>query len=137
MHLIEQPIPINKRLILDKWGVGFSSLCLLHCVITVALVAFFSAYSVTWFFSYPIAHILVLVPVVSLVLLQLPQMRKARMHSHALRFAIMGLVLLAAAFVLPHELEPILTIVGSACIARAHYLNLSQTQACEAQSARS
>lgn len=107
----------------DRLGLALSSLCVLHCLLSIALVSILGLGS-----QFLLAHEiheygLVLAVIVAAVAIGWG----AFMHRRAgpLIVALMGLGFMGGALAMPHDYrELLLTIIGVSLVAMAHILNL-------------
>lgn len=113
----------KNRVRLDRFAIGLSSLCAVHCVATVVLLGALS--SLGPFFAAPIVHEvgLALAIVVGAVALG------AGVRRHRALFPLVigciGLAIMGLALWAPHGIgESVLTVVGVSLVAIAHLLNI-------------
>jgi hypothetical protein len=108
---------------LDQVGIGLAGLCALHCVATLALVSTLGVGG-HFLLEEGIHRIgLLLALIVAAVAIGWGLMRHGRMLPFAV--ALAGLVLMAAALVVPHGADEfLLTLLGVALVSVGHVLNL-------------
>jgi MerC mercury resistance protein len=108
---------------LDQVGIGLAGLCALHCVATLALVSTLGVGG-HFLLEEDIHRIgLLLALIVAAVAIGWGLMRHGRMLPFAV--AVAGLVLMAAALVVPHGADEfLLTLIGVALVSVGHVLNL-------------
>ena len=115
--------PASLRRRLDHLGIGLAGLCALHCLLTLVVI---SALGLGGHFLLDenIHRIgLVLALAVATPAIGWGTLRHRRMLPFGL--ALAGLVLMAAALLLPHGTgEFLLTLAGVALVSAAHWLNL-------------
>lgn len=108
---------------LDKVAIGLSGLCVIHCVLSVALVAVLSG-SATYLTD-PIVH---RVGMVGAVLLAAVALRQGYVAHGARRPALLGLAgltLMAFGLFVPHGwMEVATTVTGVSILALAHLMNV-------------
>ena len=111
-----------SRFTLDRMAVGLSGLCVLHCVLSVLLVAALSLSSS--FLADPRIHEYGLIGAVMLAAIALGQ---GYARHRAVRPALVGLgglALMTAGLFAPHGwLEVVITIAGVSVLALAHLMN--------------
>lgn len=107
---------------LDRMAIGLSAMCIVHCVLSVVLVALLSSAT---FLTDPIVH---RVGLVGAVLLAAVALRQGYISHRARRPAIVGLVglaLMTFALFLPHGwAEAAATVSGVSILALAHLMNV-------------
>ena len=107
---------------LDRMAVGLSGLCILHCVLSVVLVAALSG--VGTLFTDPLFHRLGLMGAVVLAALALGQGYARHRARGPLVIGLAGLSLMSAGLVAPHGwVEVALTVGGVTVLAVAHLMN--------------
>ena len=112
-----------KRAMLDRVGLTISSLCLVHCILSIVLVTGLGFAS--QFLLAPEIHeygliIAVLVAAIAIGWGALNHRRPA-----PIIVALIGLSFMAGALTMPHDYrEMLMTIVGVGCVAFAHILNM-------------
>lgn len=108
---------------LDRFAIGLSALCAVHCVATVVLLGALS--SLSYVFTAPIIHELGLVLAILLGGVALGAgLRRHRFIWPSL-IGFSGLGLMAAALTMDHGAgEAVVTIAGVAMVALAHVLNM-------------
>lgn len=108
---------------LDQIGIALAGLCALHCMLTLVVISSLGLGG-HFLFDENIHRIgLLLALVVAAVAIGWGMLR----HRRALPFAIavLGLVLMGAALVVPHGRDEfLLTLLGVAVVSVAHFLNL-------------
>ena len=112
-------VRINR---LDRFAIGLSGLCLVHCLASAVLVAMLA--SVGGLLVDPIVHEIGLVLAIGLGIVALG--RGVVEHGYMMPSAVggLGLGLMAGALTLPHSgLEVVYTLVGVAILALGHDLN--------------
>ena len=112
-------VHINR---LDRFAIGLSGLCLVHCLASAVLVAMLA--SVGGLLVDPIVHEIGLVLAIGLGIVALG--RGVVEHGYMMPSAVggLGLGLMAGALTLPHSgLEVVYTLVGVAILALGHDLN--------------
>ena len=111
---------------LDRFAIGLSGLCLVHCFATAVLVAL--AASAGGLLVSPVIHEIGLVIAIPLGALALG--RGIWTHGYMMPSAIgaLGLGMMAGALTLPHgDMEVLYTLVGVAILALGHDLNRRAT----------
>ena len=114
---------ISIRQLLDRAGMWLSGLCLLHCVLTIALVSMLGAGS--HFLLAPEFHRIGLA--VALVIAAVAIGWGALRHRRAVPFvtAMVGLTFMGGALAMPHGFyEVVFTMIGVALVATGHFLNM-------------
>jgi hypothetical protein len=103
----------------DNLAVVCSGLCLVHCVLVPVMLLFgtVTILSTEWI------HIVILFLVIALAVLSLPTSYHKHGCWHPLAFALTGLLVLSASFLIPESLEWLLTVPGSMLMIWAHLLN--------------
>lgn len=103
----------------DNLAVVCSGLCLVHCVLVPVLMMLgtVTILSSEWI------HFVILFVVIALAVLSLPASYHKHGSWHPMAFALMGLVVLSASFLIPESLEWLLTVPGSMLMIWAHLLN--------------
>lgn len=116
----------------DYLGMGLSVLCLIHCLAIPVLIGFLPVLAAS-VFDHENFHLLMIafvLPVAGLALL--PGYFRTRRQA-ALRYGIIGLVLLGSGAMLGHAIgalaETVLSVIGASCLFRAHWIN--HVRACE------
>lgn len=107
---------------LDRWAIGLSGLCLVHCMSTAILVAL--ATSVGGLLLHPAIHEIGLMIATGFAALALG--RGVMMHGFMLPAAIggLGIGVMAGAVSIPHGSDEVMyTIVGVMLVALGHDLN--------------
>lgn len=106
---------------LDRLAIGLSGMCVVHCVLSVVLVAVLSG---TTFLTDPIVH---RVGLVGAVLLAAVALRQGYVSHGARRptvIGLAGLTLMTSALFLPHGwIEVVATVTGVSILAVAHLMN--------------
>jgi len=113
----------KNRVRLDRFAIGLSALCAVHCVATVVLLGALS--SLGHFFTAPIIHeggLALAIVIGGLALV-------AGLRRHRMIFPLVtgcaGLALMGAALMVPHGVaESVLTVIGVSLVAIAHMLNM-------------
>lgn len=107
---------------LDRLAIGLSAMCILHCLLSVALVALLSGAT---FLTDPVVH---RAGLVGAVLLAAVALRQGYLVHRARGPAIIGLVglsLMTGALFMPHGwVEAAATITGVSILALAHLMNV-------------
>jgi len=107
---------------LDRIAVGLSALCVLHCVLSVALVAMLSGVSTA--FTDPVIHRLGLAGAVVLAAAALGLGYRHHRAVRPLVFGMGGIAIMALGLVAPHGwAEVALTVAGVSLLAVAHLMN--------------
>lgn len=116
-------ISISIRQRLDRAGIWLSSLCLLHCVLTIVLVSMLGAGS--HFLLAPEIHRFGIA--VALIIAAVAIGWGALRHRRAAPFvtAMVGLTFMGGALAMPHGFyEVVFTMIGVALVATGHFLNM-------------
>lgn len=116
-------LPVKPGNPLDRFAIGLSALCAIHCVATVLLLGALSSFG--YLFASPIIHEagLALAIVIGAVALGAGLRRHRFVWPSVLGFA--GLGLMAVALTLDHGAgEAVVTIAGVGLVAFAHLLNM-------------
>lgn len=119
--MVQQMISIRRRL--DRAGIWLSSLCLLHCVLTITLVSLLGLSS--HFLLAPEIHRfgLALALVIAAVAIGWGALRHRRRWPFVTAMA--GLTFMGGALAVPHGVyEVALTMIGVSLVATGHLLNL-------------
>jgi hypothetical protein len=112
-----------RSMYLDRAAIGLSGLCIVHCVLSVVLVATMTGASSL--LADPIIHKVGLVGAIVLGAVALGQGYRRHRATRPLVVGGGGLVLMALGLVVPHGLpEVIVTIVGVTVLALAHLMNV-------------
>jgi MerC mercury resistance protein len=107
---------------LDRMAVGLSGLCVLHCVLSVALIAMLSGAGTV--LTDPIIHKLGLGGAVILAGVALRQGYLSHGAKMPLGIGLVGLALMALGLVVPHGWpEVAATVAGVTVLAAAHLMN--------------
>jgi hypothetical protein len=108
--------------ILDRFAIGLSSLCLLHCLAAPLLLLLLPAVSFALPASFHIWMLLAAIPVSVLALRSGHRNHRQMMPTFA---AVFGLCLLGfgAIFIATAKLELLVTVAGAICLAAAHFWN--------------
>ena len=110
--------------ILDRFAIGLSSLCLVHCLATPLMLLLLPAVSLGFALpdSFHIWMLLTAIPVSILALRSGHRHHRQKLPAIA---AITGLSLLGygAIFMATAKLELLVTVAGARCLAGAHYWN--------------
>lgn len=107
---------------LDRLAIGLSAMCIVHCVLSVALVALLSSAT---FLTDPIVHRTGLVGAVLLAAVALRQGYIAHRARGPAIVGLVGLSLMTGALFMPHGwTEAAATIVGVSILAFAHLMNV-------------
>ena len=117
----QMSISIRQRL--DRAGIWLSSLCLLHCVLTIVLVSMLGAGS--HFLLAPEIHRFGIA--VALIIAAVAIGWGALRHRRAAPFvtAMVGLTFMGGALAMPHGFyEVVFTMIGVALVATGHFLNM-------------
>lgn len=111
------------RVAIDRWAIGLSGLCAVHCFASAVLVAL--AASAGGLLLNPLVHELGLVVAIGLGAVALG--RGMFLHGYVMPLAVgsFGLGVMAGAISLPHDggSETIWTLIGVALLALGHDLN--------------
>lgn len=108
---------------LDRFAMGLSGLCLVHCLATTVLLALLSVAG--GFLGSPIIHEIGLT--LAMVMGAFSLGRGIVQHGYAMPSAVggLGLGVMAGALTLPHDgTEALYTVVGVGILALGHRLNL-------------
>ena len=110
-----------------------SGLCVVHCVVSAALLAMASAGLITFTFHSSELHWLFILPVFLMACLSFPFSRKRHGDNRPLLYATAGLAILVFALLLEtfwhlHEIETLLTMVGGGILIYAHLRNRKLNQ---------
>lgn len=114
---------ISIRRVLDRAGIGLSSLCLLHCLASIALVSALGLGG--QFLLAPAIHRVGLA--IALIIAAVAIGWGALRHRKAAPFvtAMMGLSFMGGGLAVPHGYEEaVLTIIGVILVSTGHILNL-------------
>lgn len=110
------------RFTLDRMAVGLSGLCVLHCVLSVVLVASLSLSGS--FLADPRIHEFGLIGAVLLAAIALWQGYARHRAVGPARVGLAGLALMTIGLLVPHGwLEVVVTIAGVSVLAYAHLMN--------------
>lgn len=99
-----------------------SGLCIVHCLLTPALLLAGIAGAAPWL-EQDWLHLSLLVPVVLLLIWSLPASRKCHGRNSPLLLAIPGLFLLVVGWFMPEELEVWCSVAGALLLMLGHLLN--------------
>ena len=107
---------------LDRMAVGLSGLCVLHCVLSVVLVAMLSGAGT--FFTDPLIHRFGLLGAVVLAALALGQGYRTHRATRPALVGLAGLALMTIGLFAPHGwAEVAATVAGVIVLATAHLMN--------------
>lgn len=112
----------------DFWGVVISSLCILHCLAIPIVIVIFPALSLKIFPQEDVTHAVLLAFILGVAGLAFVSGYRVHGNWRPVAWLVAGLALAVYATFfahaqLGHTWEPIIAIVGSLCLVRAHYLN--------------
>ena len=122
---------------LDRFSIGLSTLCLLHCL-AIPLIVSVTPVVATFAFADESFHIalVALVAPTSLLALTLGCRKHRSWRIPALGLMGVALLLTAAAgdvFLFGETAETVLTVIGALFVASAHLLNYRACRACECE----
>ncbi|TWJ08716.1 MerC mercury resistance protein [Altererythrobacter ishigakiensis] len=123
LRLTMSSFALSIRQRLDRAGIWLSSLCLLHCVLTIVIVSFLGAGG--HFLLSPEIHRVGLA--IALIIAAVAIGWGALRHRRAAPFvtAMVGLTFMGGALAMPHGFyEVVFTMIGVALVATGHFLNL-------------
>ena len=107
----------------DNMAIACSGLCLVHCVITAALMGI-TAFGVMFsWLDTPWIHLVMMVPVIVLALLSLPFSFLTHRNYLPMSLVIMGISAMVATFFIPEHYEFWITIPAALLIIGGHYWN--------------
>ena len=110
----------------DKFAIGLSLMCTVHCFATPVILALLPSFAVLQINAEQF-HLWVLAVVLPTSLLALSLGCKKHKRIRYMACGVVGLVFLITAVLLGHEVaEKTFTLIGSAFIALAHWLNYQQ-----------
>jgi len=107
----------------DNLGMFFSSLCIIHCVLTPLLAALGLLGSFTLDIESPFIHLALLLPVMLFAIWSLPASKKMHGSITPTLLAFLGISLMLITFFMPEEIELWLMLIASAAVISAHVLN--------------
>lgn len=120
----------------DYLGMGLSLLCLFHCLAIPVILGALPVLAED-LFEHERFHLILIafvLPVAGLSLL--PGYFRTRRQA-ALKFGFVGLLLLGTGALLGHDLghagETAFSVIGAACLFRAHWINQARACACPSQ----
>jgi hypothetical protein len=114
-------IPIRQRL--DRLGLLISSLCLLHCILSIVLVTALGVGS--HFFFSPAFHKIGLLLALAIAAIAIGWGAYNHRRIAPIIVAVTGLAFMGGALAMPHDYrELVLTIIGVTLVAIGHLLNL-------------
>ena len=128
---------MSRIAVLDRFSIGFSTLCLLHCLagtVLVSVVPVFATFALADE-RFHLALVALVVPTSVIALCLGCRLHKSR------RILICGFagvfVLVVAAILGGHHLgeigETVLTVLGAAVVALAHWFNFRACRACDCE----
>lgn len=110
----------------DKFAIGLSLMCTVHCFATPVILALLPSIAVLQINGEQF-HLWILAAVLPTSLLALSLGCKKHKRIRYMAFGVVGLVFLITAVLLGHEVaEKTFTVIGSAFIALAHWFNYQQ-----------
>lgn len=110
----------------DKFAIGFSLMCTVHCFATPVILALLPSFAVLQINGEQF-HLWVLAAVLPTSLLALSLGCKKHKRTRYMACGVVGLAFLIIAVLLGYEeAEKALTLIGSAFIALAHWFNYQQ-----------
>ena len=110
----------------DKFAIGLSLMCTVHCFATPVILALLPSFAVLQINSEQF-HLWVLAAVLPTSLLALSLGCKKHKRTRYMACGVVGLAFLIIAVLLgQEEAEKVLTLIGSAFIALAHWFNYQQ-----------
>lgn len=117
---------------LDKFAIGFSALCVVHCLFLPVLIAAIPAFG-AMFFTDEVFHKLLLVGVLLTSLSGLILGCKKHKQWRIFGYGSVGIVILIFAAFFGHDFmgvegERLFTIIGSLVVAYSHYRNFNLCQ---------
>jgi hypothetical protein len=112
--------------ILDRFAIGLSSLCVIHCLVPPLLLLLLPAVSLSFALpaSFHIWMLLVAIPVSVLALRSGHRHHKQILPIFAAVFGL-GLLGFGVIFIITAKLELLVTVAGALCLAGAHFWNAS------------
>jgi hypothetical protein len=112
--------------VMDNLAIGLSLMCTVHCLATPVLIALLPSLAALQLDNEQF-HFWLLLAVLPISLLALSLGCKKHKHVRYIAFGFTGLGLMVLAIFIGHELaEKVLTLLGSAFIAGAHWYNYRQ-----------
>ncbi|MEZ4872980.1 MAG: MerC domain-containing protein [Bdellovibrionales bacterium] len=122
----------------DKIGVFVSSLCIVHCLIFPLMMVIFPSLALVLGFDVDHTHMLLLVFLVPAAFFAIYSGYKVHgekrpLYAMALGFAFVLFGTLHGFGWVPHKLEPVLVLIGSVIMVRAHFINSHHCKKCEAE----
>ncbi|MFP3351357.1 MerC domain-containing protein [Pseudoalteromonas sp. SIMBA_153] len=110
----------------DKFAIGLSLMCTMHCFATPVILALLPSFAVLQINGEQF-HLWVLAVVLPTSLLALSLGCKKHKRTRYMAYGVVGLAFLIIAVLLgQEEAEKVLTLIGSAFIALAHWFNYQQ-----------
>lgn len=122
------------QLLADKAGICLSVICIVHCILTPLLLLALPAMQMfEWWHGS--LHIIFAVIIPLLALAAFIPGYKLHKDARVFKIALIGFVIVIAGITLPHELEiewlePVLSIIGSLFLVRAHLMNRNLCACC-------
>lgn len=112
----------------DLWGVVISGLCVIHCIAIPLVLLIFPAFGLKIFPREDITHAVLLSFILGVAGLAFVTGYRVHGQSRPVVWLVAGLVVVIYATFfahdqLGHNWEPVIAILGSLCLIRAHYLN--------------
>ncbi|WP_020209947.1 MerC domain-containing protein [Gilvimarinus chinensis] len=107
----------------DETAAFLSGLCLIHCLATPLLMTAGGLGVLGSLFSAEWVHIALIIPIAALALISLPQGRKRHGRTYPALTGLGGLLLLIAAFFVPHDTEALFSVSGGLLLMGAHLAN--------------
>jgi hypothetical protein len=107
----------------DNLGMFFSSLCIVHCVLTPLLAALGLLGTFALDVESPIIHFALISPVILFAISSLPASKKKHGSITPTLLAFLGISLMLITFFMPEEIELWLMLIASTAVISAHALN--------------
>lgn len=121
--MIYQNLFVQGNVMKDNLGIFFSSLCIVHCVLTPLLAAAGLLGALTLDIESPLIHLTLLLPIIFFAVTSLPASKKRHGSITPTLLAFLGVLLMLITFVMPEEIEVWLMLVASISVITAHLLN--------------
>ncbi|MGB0998444.1 MAG: MerC domain-containing protein [Pseudomonadales bacterium] len=128
---------MSRIAVLDRFSIGFSTLCLLHCLAVPVLVSVLPVFA-TFAFADERFHLALVVLVVPTSIVALGLGCRLHRSRRIPVFGLGGILLLVAAAAAGGQRlgefgETALTVLGACVVALAHWLNFRACRACDCE----
>jgi hypothetical protein len=110
----------------DILGAWLSILCVLHCTLPILLLSFGASFGMGQLlesFHNDWLHLILILPIVAILAISIPKAYLSHRNPLPAYLAVIGVVTLIAGVVAGHGIETIFTVIGSAMVISAHFIN--------------